>query len=84
MELKWSAEKNRLLKETRGICFEQIEEALAEGLFIGPEINPSRENQMRLIVSIDGYPYVVPFVIEENGDWFLKTAYPDRRQKGRL
>ena len=84
MELKWSEVKNQLLKETRGICFEMIEEAIAEGHFVGPEVNPVHEWQHRIIVNLDGYPYVVPFVIDEKGDWFLKTAYPDRKQKGRV
>lgn len=84
MILKWSEEKNNLLKETRGICFEQVEEEIAEGRFIGPEENPSRAGQLRLVVVLDGYPYCVPFVVEDNGDWFLKTVYPSRKMKERV
>ncbi len=84
MEIRWNEEKNELLKETRGVSFEQVLESIEQGDFIGPETNPAREGQMRLIVKIDGYPCIVPFVIEEDGNWFLKTIYPSRKMKGRI
>ena len=31
---------------------------------------------------IDNYPVAVPFVIQEDGSWFLKTAYKNRKLKG--
>lgn len=59
-------------------------EKIRDGGFVGPEQNPSRENQYRIIVRFNGHPYVVPLVIDENGDWFLKTVYPSRKEKERL
>lgn len=59
-------------------------EKIRDGGFVGPEQNPSRENQYRIIVRFNGYPYVVPLVIDENGDWFLKTVCPSRKEKERL
>lgn len=35
-------------------------------------------------VRLNDYPYAVPFVIDDEGNWFLKTAYPDRKLKGRV
>lgn len=84
MEIRWNEDKNQLLKETRNVSFEQVEEQIAKGDFIGPEDNPARENQKRIIVKLDGYPCVIPFVIDEDGNWFLKTIYPCRRMKGRM
>lgn len=84
MEIKWSEIKNEVLKETREVSFEQVEEEIQKGAFIGPEDNPSRENQKRIIVKLDGYPCAVPFVIEQDGSWFLKTIYPCRKMKGRI
>lgn len=84
MSIKWNEEKNELLKRTRGICFEQVVEAVAHDQYIGPENNPSREGQKRIVVKINDYPCVVPLVIEENGDWFLKTIYPSRKMKERI
>ena len=84
MQMRWDENKNELLKETRGVSFEQVLESIEKGDFVGPEINPARKEQMRLIVKIDDYPCVVPFVIEQDGNWFLKTIYPSRKMKGRI
>ena len=43
-----------------------------------------RAGQQRIILRLNDYPYVVPFVIDDEGNWFLKTAYPDRKLKGRV
>ena len=84
MKLLWNEEKNKLLKETRGVSFDDVVDEIAEGRFIGPETNPAREGQKRIIVLIDGYPHVVPFVVDENGNWFLKTIFPSRKLKERV
>lgn len=84
MLVRWSPEKNKLLLETRGLCFEMVLEKISEGDFLGPEVNPARTNQYRLIVFFDGYPFVVPFTIDEEANWFLKTIYPSRKEKKRL
>ena len=49
-----------------------------------PDINPAHEHQFITAVKINGYPYSVPFVITEENSWFLKTAYPNRKLKGRI
>ena len=46
--------------------------------------NPARPDQQRIIVELNGYPVVVPFVVMENEGWFLKTAYYSRKEKGRF
>lgn len=84
MKIKWNEEKNELLKTTRKVSFEEVAEKIKNLDFIGPENNPSREGQKRIIVKINDYPCVVPFVLDENGDWFLKTIYPCRKMKGRI
>lgn len=86
MVINWDPAKDKLLKETRGISFEQVEAEINAGHYVGPEINPAkgRGHQKRVVVKINGYPYAVPFVIMENGGWFLKTAYPSRKDKERI
>lgn len=84
MKIEWNEDKNKLLKTTRGICFEQVAEEINNHRYVGPEDNPAREGQKRIIVKIGNYPYVVPFVEMENGGWFLKTVYPCRKMKGRI
>jgi len=83
MEILWNNEKNKLLLETRSVSFEMVLEKISSGDFIGPEINPSHNGQYRILVYFKGYPFVVPFVIDADGNWFLKTIYPSRKEKGR-
>ncbi|MDP2091131.1 MAG: hypothetical protein Q8K30_06065 [Candidatus Gracilibacteria bacterium] len=75
----WSNEKNEILKKTRGICFEDV---LSSEIIDDLE-HPNKEkypNQRIMIVEIDGYPYVCPY-IENKNEIFLKTLFPDRRYK---
>lgn len=83
MEILWNSEKNEILKNSRNVSFEMVLEKIAKNDFIGPEVHPSRRDQFRIIVHFDGYPFVVPFVIDHAGNWFLKTIYPSRKEKGR-
>ena len=84
VKLKWNEEKNELLKATRKVSFEMVEQEIKEGRFIGPEYNKAHPNQHIIIVSLNSYPCVVPFVIEDNGVWFLKTIYQSRKFKGKM
>lgn len=84
MEIKWNEEKNTWLKRERGVSFEDVVDAIIRQDYIGPEENPSRENQWIIIVRINDYPCVVPFVKDENGDWFLKTIFQSRKMKKRF
>jgi hypothetical protein len=84
MLVRWNEEKNQLLKTRRNVSFEQILLKLEAGDFLGPEQNPTYPGQFRIIINIDGYPHIVPFVIGNDGSWFLKTIFPSRKQKRRL
>lgn len=78
---KWNEEKDRLLKERRGVSFEQIVTHILQGDLLQVEEHPNQEKypgQKYFIVRIDDYVYVVPF-IEKDNDAFLKTIYPSRK-----
>ena len=78
---RWGAEKNEQLKLERGISFEQMVVAVEAGglLDILAHPNPTKyPNQKVLVVSFDGYVYLVPFV-EEIDHFFLKTVIPSRK-----
>ena len=78
---RWSAEKNELLKLSRGVSFESIVVAIeADGLLdIVEHPNLTKyPNQRVLVVSFDGYVYLAPFV-EELDYFFLKTVIPSRK-----
>jgi hypothetical protein len=77
----WSDEKNTLLKQERGVSFEQIVTHILQGDLLAIEVHLNQERypgQKYLIVRIDDYAYVVPF-LEKDNDAFLKTIYPSRR-----
>ena len=79
--LEWSLEKNEVLKKERGLSFEDVEAAIENGDFIGdfPHPNQARyPNQRVLIVEIDDYACIVPYIREGNVR-FLKTIYRSRR-----
>ena len=78
---RWDPQKNILLKQDRGIGFEQVAVAVEAGnlLQIAPHQNSSKyPRQKIMIVAIDTYVYLVPF-IEERDHYFLKTIIPSRK-----
>jgi len=82
---EWDINKSERLKRERGIGFEDIEEAIKAGRVLDDIPHPSPERypgQRLLIVQIDDYAYVVPFVPSETGG-FLKTLYASRRMTRR-
>ena len=81
MEFRWNEEKNLKLIAERGISFEMIVEAIGEGGLLDDVQHSKRENQRLLIVEMNDYVYVVPYVMEGIVCYFLKTAFPCREAK---
>lgn len=81
LALQWSTIKNQQLKETRGLSFEMVEEAIQNGGLIDITTHPNQEkypHQHMLTVVIEGYSCCVPCVID-GANVFLKTVYPSRK-----
>ena len=79
--IRWNEEKNIKLRLARGVSFEDIEEAILHDGLHRIEMHPNQEkypNQKKLLVEIDDYIYVVPFV-ESEDEIFFKTIYPSRK-----
>ena len=79
--LEWNEEKNAFLKIQRGVSFEDVQVAIAEDRLLGVIEHPNKglyPNQQLLIVNIDDYAYLIPFV-EDKEKYFLKTIYPSRK-----
>ena len=80
-EIRWSDEKDLLLRSdpTRGgIGLAECAVAIEEGRILDDLPNPVRSGQRILILEIDDYAYVVPYITE--GDTiFLKTMFPSRK-----
>lgn len=78
---RWNPEKNDALKVVRGISFESVVVAVESGglLDIVNHPNQARYPKQRvMVVAIENYAYLVPFV-EEEDHYFLKTAIPSRK-----
>ena len=78
----FSAEKNRQLIQERGISFEEVITAIAEGAVfdILPHANQVKyPHQKMYVLAIGNYVYVVPFVDKDKNSVFLKTIFPNRK-----
>jgi hypothetical protein len=77
----WNADKNEALKIGRSISFEEIALAIEADGLLDELRHPNSEkypNQSVLVVALDGYVYLVPYV-EESDYYFLKTVIPSRK-----
>ncbi len=77
----WNSEKNELLKEQRGISFEEVVLNIQLGNEVDIFEHPNQERypgQHILVVIIEDYTYLVPFV-ENEEEIFLKTIIPSRK-----
>jgi hypothetical protein len=77
----WNKEKNIKLRAERGICFEDIVLRIHTGNILDVVHHPNQEKypgQNIMIINVDGYVFIIPFIIEENGI-FLKTIIPSRK-----
>ena len=81
-QIDYNEEKNLLLKETRGVCFDDVIEAAEKGNVLDNvkhKDNKRYNKQHILVVKIKNYIYAVPYVIDKKKKiFFLKTVYPSR------
>lgn len=78
---RWNHAKNEALKIGRSISFEEIVLAIEADGLLDELRHPNTEkypNQFVLVVTLDGYVYLVPYV-EEPDYYFLKTVIPGRK-----
>lgn len=81
-EFDYSEEKDLILKATRGISFEDVIEAIGNGKLIDDIDQESSKypNQKILVVEINNYIYVAPYVIDlKRNKFYLKTVYASRK-----
>ncbi len=80
-KFSWNAEKNAALAKERGITFEEIVQRIEAGAKVIETDHPNPKkypNQKILIVDIEGYAYLVPYVMDQD-EYFLKTIIPSRK-----
>jgi len=83
MRFLWKDDKNDLLKQYRGISFEQIVLSMENKQIVDVMKHPNQEKykgQIFILVERDDYVYVVPACISDSGEeCHLKTIYPSRK-----
>lgn len=83
MKFVWNEEKNELLKQTRGISFEEISCYIKNGYVIKDIKHPNKDkypNQRIYLININDYIFEIPYVKDEINNYiFLKTIIPTRK-----
>lgn len=76
----WDNAKNEKLLAERGLSFETIVAVIEQNGVLDDIENPSANfpHQRALIVAVDNYAILVPYVMDGE-TMFLKTAFPSRR-----
>ncbi|OQW72719.1 MAG: toxin [Proteobacteria bacterium ST_bin11] len=83
--ISFGHEKNELLKQSRGIGFEEIIAAINAGkiLDVFDHLDQAKYPRQKIyVVEALDYVYLVPFIQNEDGI-FLKTIIPSRKAKER-
>ena len=83
--INWNTEKSLALKESRGICFEDVVFHIEKGDILADYQHPNQQKyagQRIMVVGINNYAYLVPYV-EGKDEVFLKTIIPSRKATGR-
>ena len=80
IRLEWDNEKNETLKQTRNICFEDVERAILDDklLDVIPHFNKKFPHQEIMVVLLNNYVHYVPFV-QDDEKIFFKTIVPSRK-----
>jgi uncharacterized DUF497 family protein len=82
---RWDNEKNELLKNSRGVCFEQVVILMEREDILETNEHPNQDKypgQKIATVMIDDYAYLVPYV-QKSDKIFLKTIIPSRKATNR-
>jgi galactose-1-phosphate uridylyltransferase len=81
VQIRWNIEEAKSLQTNQArncIGFEDCVIAMKEGRVLDGLPHPTRQNQRILVLEINDYAYIAPYVIEDEGI-FLKTVFPSRK-----
>ena len=79
--INWNTGKSLKLKESRGICFEDMVFYIEKGDILDDYLHPNQKRypeQRIMVIGINNYAYLVPYV-EDEEEIFLKTIIPSRK-----
>lgn len=80
----FAPDKNLKLIQERKISFEEVIAAIESDQILDILEHPNNkkyEHQKVYVICIRDYVYLVPFVIDNEGNIFLKTIIPSRKAK---
>lgn len=75
----WDEGKNQKLRLERNISFDEIAVLILKKDWLAVLDHPLRQNQQIFVILLHGYVHAVPFVIDEQANIVLKTAFPSRK-----
>ena len=70
-----------MLKESRGICFEDVVLYIEKGDILDDYKHPNQQrypDQRIMVIGVNNYAYLVPYA-ENEDEIFLKTIIPSRK-----
>lgn len=70
-----------MLKESRGICFEDVVLYIEKGDILDDYQHPNQQrypDQSIMVIGVNNYAYLVPYA-ENEDEIFLKTIIPSRK-----
>lgn len=79
MKITWDKNKNEWLIINRGITFDEISDKIINKEYYEILDNPTRDDQSYFILEIENYTWVVPFIVTDENEIILKTAFPSRK-----
>lgn len=79
MKIIWDEKKDAWLVKTRGISFVDFVETILNKEYLDIVENKTRPDQMIFICRFKDYTYCIPFLLNNDSEFVLKTIYPSRK-----
>lgn len=84
VNITWDEEKSTKLKKERGVSLDEVAVLILQKEYVDIFKHPKRTGQGMFLIPIDGHIHVVPFVIDGDGNFVLKTVFRSRKFHKRL
>jgi len=75
----WDEDKSNKLKKERGISLDEVAVLILQKQYVDIVKHPKRAGQRMFLIPINGYIHVVPFILDEENNFVLKTIFPSRK-----
>lgn len=79
MDIIYDPKKAEWLLKVRNIDIKEVEEIIYNEEYLAIRESTNRPGQKMFIIDYKKYVYVVPYVLDSNGCYVIKTVYPCRK-----